>query len=128
MKINQNLLTVGLMLGTAAVVLLGLPAEAFANGANNLGTVTDKMTSGIQNMPKLINYASYTGGAAFGVAGILKLKQHVDNPGSVAMKDGVMRLAAAGGLLALPVMTNTIQNTMFTDRAASGFVQLPNPN
>lgn len=93
-----------------AGALMGLgTAEA---GSNNFSTVSDNIVSSAENLPNLISTVAYIGGCGLGVAGVFKLKQHVDNPGQTPMKDGLVRLGAGGGLLALPFMTEAMTNTV----------------
>ena len=51
-------------------------------------------------------------GAGLSVAGILKVKGHVDSPANHPLKDGLMRLAAGGALLSLPFMTAAMQGSI----------------
>jgi len=51
-------------------------------------------------------------GILLGVLGVLKIKDHVENPGNTPLKDGAIRLAAGGGLLALPIIYSAMQNTI----------------
>ena len=69
--------------------------------------------------PKVISYGAYIGGCGLGMAGILKLREHVDSPQQVKMKDGLVRCASGGALVALPYMINAFMNTM-TDNSGSG--------
>ena len=95
--------TVGFMMGTT---------DAFA-GAGFTG-VTANITNSTSTLPNLISTVSYIGGLGLGVAGVLKLKGHVDNPGNVPLKDGLVRLGAGGGLLALPFVLQSMTETIGT--------------
>ena len=75
---------------------------------------TGNIRTSVSEFPTLISTAAYIGGAGLGVAGVLKLKQHVDNPGQVALKDGLVRLGAGGGLLALPFVLDSMTTTIGT--------------
>lgn len=66
-------------------------------------------TSGFTN---LISTLCWVGGAGLGVAGIFKLKNHVDNPGQIPMKDGLVRLGAGGGLLGFPFIQSAMQGSI----------------
>ncbi len=99
----------------AAIAVLATPAVAMPTGS---GTGTGQMSDSIDNirnnmstLPILINYASYIIGVALGVAGVSKLKAHVDNPGQTPIKDGLGRLAAAGLFISLPFLLDMIRNT-----------------
>jgi hypothetical protein len=85
--------------------------DAFATG-NDMSAVTDKLIGSALGIPKLITMVAYICGIALAVAGIFKLKQHVDNPGQTPMKDGLMRLTAGGALLALPFLTDAMQGSV----------------
>jgi len=93
-----------------AAVTFGPSAQAFA--ADNLGTIGDNIVSSASNIPKMISTVAYIAGIGMGTTGIFKLKQHVDSPGNTPMKDGLIRLAAGGGLLALPYMTEAMVGTV----------------
>jgi hypothetical protein len=95
-------ITAGMMVGSS---------EAFAGG-QNFTNMTSNIVTSSGTLPNLISTVAYVGGIGLAVAGIFKLKQHVDNPGQTPMKDGLIRLGAGGGLLALPFMTEAMTNTI----------------
>ena len=92
-----------------AGVLLSEGSAAFATTFKN---VTTNIISGSSTLPDLVSTVAYIGGIGLGVAGIFKLKQHVDQPAQNPMKDGLVRLGAGGGLLALPFMTSAMMGTI----------------
>jgi len=92
----------GMIAGTAGSAKA---ATTFATMSNNIVTAS----SGFNN---LISTVCWLGGAGLGVAGIFKLKQHVDNPGQTPMKDGLVRLGAGGGLLAFPFIQQAMQGSI----------------
>jgi hypothetical protein len=94
--------TVGMMVGSSADAFA---ATTFKNMSQNIITAS----SGFNN---LISTVCWIGGAGLGVAGIFKLKAHVDNPAQAAMKDGLIRIAAGGGLLAFPFMQQAMQGSI----------------
>jgi hypothetical protein len=51
-------------------------------------------------------------GIMLGVLGILKIKDHVENPQQTPLKDGAIRLAAGGGLFALPIIYSAMKSTI----------------
>ncbi len=103
------------------VVLMG-SGEAFA-AAVDFRNVSSNIVNSSSTLPNLISTVAYIGGIGLGLAGVFKLKQHVDNPGQHPMKDGLVRLGAGGGLLALPflatVMTGTVQGADTASLTAS---------
>jgi len=94
-----------LMIGGAVVALAAIavlvPDAAFAQQVKDS---IDNAGKQLQTLPTYINYASYIIGTAMGVAGVSKLKAHVDNPGQTPIKDGLGRLGAAGLFIALPAL------------------------
>jgi hypothetical protein len=91
-------------------VLMSESTMAFATGG--FKGVTQNIVASSSLLPNLISTVAYIGGVGLGVAGVFKLKQHVDNPGQTPMKDGLVRLGAGGGLLALPMVTKSMQGTV----------------
>ena len=87
--------TVGLMMSS------GSANAAAANGGNTFSTIAQNVTTSIQSLPGLLTGLSYMFGIMLGVLGILKIKDHVENPQQTPLKDGAIRLAAGGGLFAL---------------------------
>ena len=98
----------------AAVVTTGiLMSPDLANAAGqNFTDVTKNITTSSSTLPNLITTVSYIGGVGLGVAGILKMKGHVDSPGQVPLKDGLVRLGAGGALLALPMLLEAMTSTV----------------
>ncbi len=93
-----------------AGVLMGESTSAHAN--TTFSTIADNIVTSTASLPSLISTVAYIGGIGLGVAGIFKLKQHVDNPGQTPMKDGLVRLGAGGGLLALPYLTSAMMGSI----------------
>jgi len=80
-------------------------AQTFKTASQNVN-----LASG--GFPGLISTLAYIGGAGLGVAGIYKIKNHVDNPGQTPLKDGVIRLGAGGMLFALPFITDAMMGSI----------------
>jgi hypothetical protein len=97
----------------AAAMTAGiLMSEAGQAKAATFSDVATNIVTNSNTLPSLVSTVSYIGGIGLGVAGVFKLKQHVDNPGQTPMKDGLVRLGAGGGLLALPFVTSAMQGTI----------------
>ena len=88
--------------------------------AVNFTDVTTNITSSSSSLPNLISTVAYISGIGMGVAGIFKLKAHVDNPGNNPMKDGLVRLGAGGGLLTLPYVTEAMIGTISPEEDGTG--------
>ena len=106
----------------AAALTVGVLASSTAAHASdkNFSTISDNIVDSSASLPNLISTVAYLGGCGLGVAGVFKLKQHVDNPGQTPMKDGLVRLGAGGGLLALPFMTEAMTNTVSGGDGSTG--------
>lgn len=96
-------LTVGMMVSETSV--------AFAQGIS-FKDMSDNIVTSSSALPNLISTVAYVGGVGLGVAGVFKLKNHVDSPAQNPMKDGLVRLGAGGGLLALPYLTETMTGSI----------------
>lgn len=101
----------------AAALTAGVLASAGTAQASdtNFTDVTGKIVESSSELPNLISTVAYIGGIGLGVAGVFKLKQHVDNPGQTPMKDGLVRMGASGGLLTLPYLTEAMAGSVGED-------------
>jgi len=83
------------------------------NGAQfNLKDLTENVIDSTGSLPGLVSIVAYMSGLALGVLGVLKLKDHVENPTQTPLKDGAVRLGAGGALLALPYLYEVLQTNM----------------
>ena len=113
------------MLGAAFTMGTFLPSAAFATGLtpvtsdngvyDNQGgfsTIFERVGTSFAGIPGVITLAAYIMGVVFALGGILKIKDHVEDPGRTQLKDGAIRLVVGGALFALPyvmtVMTQTV--------------------
>jgi len=106
-------------LQVSAAVFIGLVGgveKSYAGGTGGSGAdfsdIASNITTSIEELPGLLTGVSYLLGILFGVLGILKIKDHVEQPTSVQLKDGAIRLAAGGGLFALPIVYEAMLNTI----------------
>lgn len=88
--------------------------------ANNFSTIGQNIVSSISQMPALLSALSYMFGILLGVLGIMKIKDHVENPGNEPLKNGAIRLAAGGALLALPIVFESMLETIDQGGAGKG--------
>ena len=107
---------------TSAAMFIGLvsgveTAHAGAGEGNDFSTISNNITESIQELPGLLTGVSYMLGILLGVLGILKIKDHVENPGQTPLQQGAIRLAAGGGLFGLPIVYEAMQNTIGADGA-----------
>ncbi len=96
---------------TGAAFTMGMLTSNLAEASTNTGfnKVAENIVGGISGLPGLLTALSYMMGLLFSVLGVLKIKDHVENPTQTALKDGAIRLAVGGSLFAIPVVTNAMQ-------------------
>ncbi len=87
------------------------PRVALAGG-NTFGNIAENITNSIEALPGLVSGVAYMFGLLLGVLGILKVKDHVENPGQTPLKDGAIRMAAGGALFGLPIVYEAMRNTI----------------
>ena len=110
-----------LMLSAASSVyfLAGIE-ESMASGAD-FSTIAKNVNTSISSLPGLLTGLAYMFGILLGVLGILKIKDHVENPSQTQLSHGAIRLAAGGALFALPIVYEAMQETI--DNGANAGVQ-----
>ncbi len=104
--------------GGAAAAGGGGAAGGAATG-NNFGSIAANITGSISSLPGLISAIAYLFGVLLAVLGIMKIKDHVENPTQTPLKDGAIRLAVGGGLFALPIILEAMSTTIGTGTAVS---------
>lgn len=87
-------------------------AMAQAAGSQDFTTIGQNITSSISGLPGLLSGVSYMLGILLGVLGILKIKDHVENPSQTPLQHGAIRLIAGGGLFALPIVYEAMQTSL----------------
>ncbi len=101
-----------LMITAGAAMMTGAMGIGSAEAGAGFQTVTTNAGTSIANMPSLVSGVSYLFGLLIGVLGILKVKDHVENPNNTPLKDGAIRLLAGGGLLAAPAIYNAMTGSI----------------
>lgn len=105
------------LVASAALVAVMASSPAFAG--NNFNNIAQNITNSISDFPTLLSALSYLFGLLLGVLGVMKVKDHVENPTQTPLKEGAIRLAAGGALFALPIMFEAMSNTIGTGTAQS---------
>ncbi|MFP4313543.1 MAG: hypothetical protein ACLFR0_04355 [Alphaproteobacteria bacterium] len=101
------------ILGLQAAMIVGfVSASDEALAGNNFSDIARNINDSISEIPGLLTGISYLMGMLMGVLGIMKLKDHVENPSQTPMKDGAVRLAAGGALFGLPIIFESMFNTI----------------
>lgn len=91
--------------------------DARAGGDNNFSVIAENINDSISSIPGLITGLSYLIAILLGVLGIMKIKDHVENPSQTPIKEGAIRLAAGGALFALPIVMEAMMNTIKGDES-----------
>ena len=105
-NLTKRILTV--QAGAIAALMTG----AQAAHANNFGNIAENITESIEQLPGLLSAVAYLFGLLLGVLGVMKIKDHVENPANTPLKDGAIRMAAGGALFALPIVYESMMNTI----------------
>ena len=114
----KKLQTKSRVMSTALVTGLMLGSSGDAH-ANNMSSIAKNITTSIESVPGLLTGLAYMFGILIGVLGILKIKDHVENPQQTPLKDGAVRLAAGGALFALPIVYEAMFETVGSGAGAS---------
>jgi hypothetical protein len=112
-SIQRKLLTLGVGLFAATVMVAG---DAHANNFSSIGS---NIIDSISQLPSLLAGLAYMFGILLAVLGIMKIKDHVENPGQTPLKDGSIRLAAGGALFAIPIVSDAMTTTIGSGAAAT---------
>lgn len=97
----------------SASMVTGLMASKDAEAAS-FTSISQTITSQIGGLPGFLTAIAYIMGVIFAILGILKIKDHVENPSQTPLKEGAIRLAAGGGLFVIPLITEAMQNLVGT--------------
>ncbi len=101
---------------TAGMLMTSTSAHA---SNNNFGSIAQNITDSIATLPALISALSYLFGVLLSVLGIMKIKDHVENPTQTPLKDGAIRLACGGALFAIPIIMEAMFETIGSGAGAS---------
>lgn len=121
---NLRILTAAVL---AVIAFAGFADAAYAQLAppppplvtdNNFSSIAFNITDSIEFLPGLLTGLSYLFALLMGAKGILRLKDHVENPKQMPLKDATVMLLAGGALFALPI----IYEAMFMTVGETGAV------
>ncbi len=104
----------------AAMTAGMLATSGTAQAANNFGSIASNINTSVSSLPGLISALAYLFGVLLAVLGIMKIKDHVENPTQTPLKDGAIRLAAGGALFAVPIVLEAMSETIDAGGAGSG--------
>jgi hypothetical protein len=92
-------------------LVYGHATVCFAGNAN-FSTIARNITTSISLLPGLLTAISYLMGLVLGVLGVLKIKDHVENPLQTPLHHGAIRLLVGGALFSLSIIFEAMHNTM----------------
>ncbi len=107
-KVKNSYYTFGAVATVAAI------APKSADASTGFSVITDNMTESVSNIPGLITVVAYLFGILLAVLGVLKIKDHVENPSQTPLREGAIRSAAGGALFALPIIFEAATQTIGT--------------
>lgn len=107
-----NKKSIALQAGLIASLIVGASDAHAAAGRSDWSTIANNITDSIEELPGLISALAYIIGLLMGVLGIMKVKDHVENPTQTPMKEGAVRLAAGGALFGLPIVFESMLTTI----------------
>ena len=94
----------------ATVMIMPDVASAAGTGIKGMG---NQLQTQIGSLTDLIGAASFIVGLVFGASGLMKFKQHSENPQGTPLSHAMVRLLVAGALIALPAVLGTSVGTLF---------------
>lgn len=89
-----------------------VPAAALMSGTNSFSTIAFNMNTSAEFIPGLLTGISYLFATLLGVKGVIRVKDHVENPQQIPLKDATAMLLAGGALFALPIVYESMFNTV----------------
>lgn len=113
---------------TSASLVTGLVSATNAKAAASFTNITQTITGQIGGIPGFITAIAYIMGTLFAVLGILKIKDHVENPSNTPLREGAIRLAVGGGLFVVPLVTEAMQNLLGTTGSGVAIQKMQNIN
>lgn len=111
LSLNKTFATMGAAFTMGTMISTDAHASAPTGGFNDIAA---SIVGGMSGLPGLLTALSYMMGLLFSVLGILKIKDHVENPTQAHLKDGAIRLAVGGALFLIPVVTSAMQELVDT--------------
>ncbi len=118
-KTKNSYYKLGAVMTTGMLIGASGSATAGTAGGNNFGNIAENINTSISTLPGLVTALAYLFGVLLSVLGIMKIKDHVENPTQTPLKDGAIRLAAGGALFAVPIVMEAMYETLGTGAGAS---------
>lgn len=94
---------------------IGLNSKIYAHELD-LNDVVLNLTDACNSIASLIFAIANIAGLAFGISGIMKFKQHKDNPSMIQIGQPIALVLLSAVLLFLPILIQAINSVLFTAR------------
>lgn len=107
-----NKVTLGRVLSFSFSLFLAVFAAATPALAQTVSDISENIVDSTNQLPGLITGVSYGLALLLGVLGVLKLKDHVENPQQTPIRTPIIRFLIGGGLLALPIIFDAMINAI----------------
>jgi intracellular multiplication protein IcmD len=103
------------VLGSTALFSISAMAQSSVGGSSGdtIGDVADTVLTSLGSVETMIVVLCYIAGLGFAGAGILKFKQHKDNPTQVPLGAPIAMIFIAAALIYLPQVIKTTGSTLF---------------
>lgn len=98
---------------SAVMLLAASTAAQAAPEQNTVGWLLENINRSMIKAPNFISFVGYIGGLLLVVTGILKFKDHVDNPMQHPISGGIKRLLAGGMMFSLPMLSMALRGSLF---------------
>ncbi|GAB5389571.1 MAG: hypothetical protein Alpg2KO_25390 [Alphaproteobacteria bacterium] len=102
------------VLSAVALSLVLLPDQAQAGG---VGIVAQTLMDQLGSIAALISALAFVLGLGLGASGLMKFRQHSDNPNAVPISQPLVRIVIGAMLIALPAVIGTMMGSFFDEDA-----------
>lgn len=98
-----------------ACLFLLLAVFAPSAMAQSIGAIADRASGSIGGVTRLAESVAYMVGFLFGIGALVKFKAHRDNPQQTPISTPIVLLFVAVGLIALPAVLSSGQETLWAN-------------
>ncbi len=113
--INGGFLTLSpqqLLLNDYGTFMAGLSGNVVFGG--NFNSLMGSVVGSIDLLPALVAATAYLLGVLLTVSALYKVRDHIDDPSRITLKEPVIRILTAGALFALPTLFTAMYETLTT--------------
>jgi|HigsolmetaAR206D_1030411.scaffolds.fasta_scaffold00553_11 hypothetical protein len=105
------------VLAAATATAVAVPTQARA--ASTLGERAQQLIDQVSSIGKLLVAGCVLGGIVMLGTGLMKLKAASDNPNQTKYSEGFWRIGVGAAMLAIPVLSGTLNQTLFGEEGVS---------